>query len=245
MRLLPELADGFLDLVLGASCVVCSRPGRPLCADCRADLPTAASAQWPDPTPSGLVPPFALGAYDDPLRPLVLAHKERRVLALTRPLGVLLAHCVDAALAATGVCDHDTVLLVPVPSRPAAVRQRGHDPTATMVRVAARHLARRGRPARVAPLLRLRPGVVDQAGLDTRQRSTNLAGSMTAPSSVVRRLARQQRRGHVVVCDDVLTTGATLREAQRALEAAGVHVLAAAVIAATRRRTRPVLSTGE
>ncbi|MFC6340712.1 phosphoribosyltransferase family protein, partial [Nocardioides hankookensis] len=38
------------------------------------------------------------------------------------------------------------------------------------------------------------------------------------------------------VCDDVVTTGVTLREAQRALEAVGLEVAAAAAVAATRRR---------
>lgn len=226
------LVDGFVDLVLGSRCVGCDRPGRALCPTCRTacvDRAAGATPHWPTPCPPGLVPPYAVGEYADVLRALVLAHKERRVLALARPLGELLAGAVTAA------APRGPLVLVPVPSRATTVRQRGHDPTLTMTRVAAGLL---GPPARAARLLRLRPGVVDQAGLDAAGRAANLAGSMTVPADVVRHLARRCPRAHVVVCDDVLTTGATLREAQRALEAAGVPVHAAAVVAATRRRHR-------
>ncbi|TNM42885.1 ComF family protein [Nocardioides albidus] len=203
-----------------------------MCPSCHEARPAHAGVHWPTPCPAGLVPPYAVGEYAGALRALVLAHKERRVLALARPLGELLATSVAASLATIGA--GAPVLLVPVPSRAATVRQRGHDPTLTMARAAARTL---GPDVRTAPLLRLRPGVVDQAGLDAAGRAANLAGSMTVPAPAVRRISRRCPRAHVVVCDDVLTTGATLREAQRALEAAGVRVHAAAVVAATRRRS--------
>lgn len=235
MPLLQDLADGFGDLVLGSACLGCGRPGRALCRPCRAALPARAAPQWPTPTPPGLVPPYAVGAYEDTLRTLVLAHKERRVLALARPLGGLLAASVAQALADARAAGG--VVLVPVPSRPRAVRERGHDPTAAMVRAAAAAL-RGDHDVVTARLLRVRPGLVDQAGLDAGARAVNLAGSMAVSGDVVRRLGRRCPRAHVVVCDDVVTTGATLREAQRALEAVGLPVLAAATVAATARKVR-------
>jgi len=48
----------------------------------------------------------------------------------------------------------------------------------------------------------------------------------------------------LLICDDVLTTGATAREAQRALQAAGLPCAAVATIAATRRRVAQVGSGG-
>lgn len=236
MPALPQLADGFVDLVLGSRCVGCARPGRALCPACWTALPDVATPHGPTPPPAGMVPTFAVGDYDAVLRALVLAHKEHHVLALTRPLGRLLARSVRAALEdAAALPAAGPVLLVPVPSRPAVVRRRGHDATHAMTRAAARTL---GPGVRVARLVRVRPGagLVDQAGLGVAARAANLAGTLTAPAGVVRKVGERCPRAHVVLCDDVLTTGATLREAQRALGAAGVAVHAAATVAATRRK---------
>jgi predicted amidophosphoribosyltransferase len=102
------------------------------------------------------------------------------------------------------------------------------------VRAAATRV-RRERPATVARLLVSR-GAADQSGLDAGGRAANVDHSMHCPSAALARVGRRWSRGHVVVCDDVLTTGSTAREAQRALEAVGLPPVAIAAVAATRRR---------
>ena len=138
------------------------------------------------------------------------------------------------------------VLLVPVPTRAASARARGRDPLLEVVRTAAALLDRgAAAPVVVGRLLRSRPGVVDQAGLGVAARRANLAGSMACRPASVRRLAGRLGAAHVVVCDDVLTTASTAREAQRALEAVGLPVLGVATVAATPRRRPRVGHHGE
>ena len=134
---------------------------------------------------------------------------------------------------------------MPVPSRPSTIRARGHDPTATVTTGAARLLRGRGYDALAVPLLRTRPGLRDQAGLGAAERAANLHGSLRCPSALLARLARRRPEARVVVCDDVITTGATAREAQRALESVGLAVSAVAAVAATRRTStgRPLSSS--
>ena len=225
---LPAAAD----LLLGGRCVGCGEPGRPLCTRCRGDLPVEAWPAWPDPVPPGLVAPWACAAYDGVPRDLVLGLKERQLFGLVVPLALMLAASARSAAAA------GPVVLVPVPSRPTTVRARGHDPTWSMTARAARLLAGSGLDVIAHRLLEQRPGVVDQAGLGAADRAANLAGSMACPSTRLRRLGVRRGRVRAVVCDDVLTTGSTAREAQRALESVGLEVAGIAVVAATQRRTR-------
>ncbi|MFF3741584.1 ComF family protein [Streptomyces sp. NPDC002566] len=108
------------------------------------------------------------------------------------------------------------LLLVPVPSAPRAVRARGHDPARRIALAAAVVLRREGMPVRVAAVLRQRRAVADQAGLNSRQRMDNLGGAL----AVVSGGARLLRGGSVVLVDDLVTTGASLAEAARAVRSA-------------------------
>ncbi|GLX53506.1 hypothetical protein Shyhy01_64560 [Streptomyces hygroscopicus subsp. hygroscopicus] len=197
----------------------------------------------PLPEPAGLPVVYASAPYAGSVRALLLAHKERGALTLTGTLGTAVAGAVRAGLGdpagtgasargtpstgrptgapagrATGTGAFGTVVLVPVPSARWAVRARGHDPVRRMALAAAGELRRTGTPARVAAVLRQRRPVADQAGLDARRRRANLAGALEVARGGDRLLAG----GRVVLVDDLVTTGATLAEAARALREACV-----------------------
>lgn len=226
------------DLVLPAECGGCGKPRTVLCPECRAALTGAVPSRVrPVPEPPGLPVVHAAARYADEVRAVLLAHKERGALALAAPLGAALARSVRAGLESA---EDRPVLLVPVPSARGAVRARGHDPVRRMALAAAGDLRRSGRPVRVAAVLRQRRPVADQAGLDSRQRQENLAGAL----SVVLGGGRLLAAGTVVLVDDLMTTGASLAEAARAVrEAVSAETGSAGVSAVYGRATRE--GTGE
>ena len=231
MRVPTPLRAAAADLLLGGRCVGCARPGRVLCPDCRAVVAAPSAFEAPVASPA---PCVAAGTYDGVLREVVNGHKERRLTALRPVLAARLAVAVALAVGGSAA----PVTLVPVPARPGSARARGYDPTDALV-VGARRLLR-GREVHVARLRRSHRGVRDQAGLDAAARRRNLDGSMACSAAALRAVARRPP-SLVVVCDDVLTTGSTVGEAQRALAAVGVPVHAVAAVAATPLRAGPSL----
>ena len=107
------------------------------------------------------------------------------------------------------------MLLVPVPESRAAARRRGEDPVGALARSAAEALADDG-VALLRALRHVRP-VGDQTGLGRAARAANLAGAL----GVLPGAAGVVEGAACLVLDDVLTTGATLAEAARALRSAG------------------------
>ncbi|KPL34876.1 phosphoribosyltransferase [Streptomyces anulatus] len=238
-------------LLLPVACAGCGRPRTELCTACGAALHGApARLVRPSPRPPGLPAVYAAAPYENAVRAVLLAHKERGALGLAGVLGRALAGCVRAGAGRPG--DAGPLLLVPVPSARSSTAARGHDPVRRIAAAAARDLRRAGLPAQVLPLLRQRRAVADQSGLGARQRRANLAGALELTAGggrLVRHgLPRHElhrhgllRLGRVILVDDLLTTGSTLAEAARAVGEAGgvgressVHgVCWAAVVAAS------------
>lgn len=229
---LEAFSSAAADLVLGVACVGCERPGLALCSACSRCLTGLPFRTWPDPCPPGLPPVWAVTAYADAARAALVAHKEDGRLALARPLGRALAVAALGLLASLPGTP-GRVHLVPVPSRPGVVRERGHDPLLRMTREARQALRRCGIQASVTSVLRQRRAVADQAGLQAADRAANLAGAFVTRS----RLPAGPAQDAWVVVDDIITTGATALEAASALAFADVSVLGVAVVAATARHT--------
>src|SRR4051794_4932975 len=248
---LRAVLAALLDLVLPDSCPGCGvRSLPPACLRCLELLHPRPRACPPDPLPAGLPVPWAVASYAGPVRALVVAHKEHGRLGLARPLGAALARsvvccAVDAAGRARGLIPGaipgaipGVITVVPVPSTRSAIRRRGHDPMLRIAREAARSLRGYDLAAEVVPLLTHARRVQDQSGLGHSARTANLAGALVVrrPSRVWSGRATRLPTGPVVVVDDVVTTGATLAEAVRALHAGGISVSGTAVVAATERR---------
>jgi predicted amidophosphoribosyltransferase len=185
-----------------------------------------------DPWPAGLPVVHAVAAYDGPVREAIVAFKDHGRWRLRGPLGCGLAVAVAAALAELEMLDpHEPVALVPAAGSPGSARERDGDHVRELAQVAAAVLRGAGVPVRVVrglmPVRRRR----DQVGLDRPSRASNLAGSMVASAALV-------GAGRVVVVDDLVTTGATLAEAVRAVRAAGVEPIGIAVVGARTPRAR-------
>lgn len=228
-------------LVLPMGCAGCGLPqarGR-LCDECSSVLEGAVPRRvWPSQVPSGLPAVYGVLPYTDEARATLLAHKERGALRLADPLGAVLARAVRLAARIPGgqpgrardrggrggrAAGGRLLTLVPVPSARRAVAVRGHDPVRRIAVAAAGRLRQDGVPARVLPVLRQRRRVADQAALSAEQRAANLRGAL----EVVPGGERLLEKGETVLVDDLMTTGASLAEAARALgTVAGAAVLA-------------------
>ena len=232
-----------LELALPTTCGGCGEPGAAWCLICAEDVvdatyPGGAMEVCPTPCPAGYPPTWAASPYGAAARAALVAFKDGDRRDLVVVLAPLLAGSMVAALAGSPslgtvlASGNGPVLVIPVPSSSAAVRRRGDAPLDLLTRAAVRRIGRPERELRFAPALRLRRRVADQAGLDHGQRAENLEQAI----GVKRRWPAGVDGASVLLVDDVLTTGATLVEAARALRAAGARHIAAATVAATHRR---------
>ncbi|HEY2394933.1 MAG TPA: ComF family protein [Rudaea sp.] len=215
-------------LILPSHCLLCAQDGdgrRDLCAACAGDLVRnrlccprcALPLQAPAPLCGECLlhePPFdaafAPFLYGHPIDLLVTKLKFGRSLAAGRVLSELWRDAVaDLSPARPD-------LFVPVPLHASRLRERGYNQALELARPLARAL---GIPLGGKVLSRTK-ATAAQSNLDAKARRRNLRGAFTLDPVPLTGAASQSL--HIALVDDVMTTGATLRECARMLKRAGV-----------------------
>ncbi|MGI9187854.1 MAG: ComF family protein [Gaiellales bacterium] len=197
-------------------CVVCDARGAVLCASCRPRLPWLVGPLCdrcgePDPRirlrcalcerlGGGVASARSAIAHDAVGGSIVRAWKD----AARTPVATLAASCIAAAVPPPAAD-----WIVPVPAARARAAWRGVDGPAALATLLGRAWEL---PVRGDVLVRVRDR--PQRGLTAAQRRRNASGSMSAAGRIV---------GRVVLVDDVLTTGATVRAAATSLRRAGAE----------------------
>lgn len=220
-----------LAVVLPVTCASCGAVDRALCRRCGEHLARDTGVRACElrvvAGDGSRIPVFAASDYEGAVKALIAALKERGRTDAARPLGLLLrramsglAESARAPASATGPLPAWVPVLAP--SSPRSRRARGYAHLAVLWEVAVPG-------TRGVDGLRVSRLVRDQAGLSRHGRAANLRGAYVADPRL--------GGARVVLVDDVVTSGATIRESVRALEAVGAVVIGCAVIAETRRRS--------
>lgn len=200
--------DSLLDalaVLFPVECAGCGAADRSVCRRCRDAMGPPVVSRV------GSVEVHSAARYEGAVRQLVLALKEGGRTDAARPMGAAVAPLLLAA------SDRGSSLAL-VPSSRAAYRRRGYDPVALLV-------ARAGfRPRAVLGHTR---ATAAQKSLDVDARARNSQGSLAALGDLTGR--------RLTLVDDVVTSGATLLEAERAVREAGGEVDGAVTFAATPR----------
>jgi predicted amidophosphoribosyltransferase len=116
------------------------------------------------------------------------------------------------------------IRLVPIPSSKRSIRKRGR----SFIFDVAQQISRQtGIP--VLDCLYLRGKTIDQSRLNRQQRLQNMKGAISMKAVA---------RGELLLIDDVITTGATLKEAARALNSQGFHAQISAITACVAQPLR-------
>ncbi len=220
-----SIIDKFLGIMAPHDCLACGAEGDLLCPTCLQlfpDIPgrcyrcrkiaanyrTCSTCR----RTSRLFAVRAATDYESIAQNLVWKLKFAGAQAATRQM----THCMLPLVAAMARPD---TLLVPVPTATSRVRQRGYD----QAKLLARELSRYASLPHGNCLARL--GQSHQVGASRQQRLQQLTGAfhVAKPHLIY--------DAHVILIDDVLTTGATLEAAAQVLKQAGARRIDAAVFA--------------
>lgn len=215
---LSDVFSGLRSLVFPSICVMCESYAADICDQC--------NLQWSKP-PHLLrfddVPTSSVVAYSTQVSSVVLKAKEDGNRVARRLIAETMYRSIDLIVEKSPQLP---LLIVPIPSSRRAIRQRGESFLHPIMNNVIDIAHRNSRNWAWKEILMHKKRVRDQAGLNSRERTLNVRGVFAVRDEVV-------ADRPIIVVDDVITTGATLRNAISALNERKMTVLGASTACAS------------
>lgn len=212
-------------------CVGCEAEGATLCDDCRRQLPALVACCYRcrvgtvmgetclDCQAFGIDAVSAATRYTGAAKAVVHQLKFGRAREAAHGMALAMVAAYHPRIHRTHAATRGRVLVVPAPTASSRIRMRGYDQAALL----AKSFARQSGLA-YAPLL-MRSGNQRQVGASRAQRQIQLKSAFYVASTA------RIRGAHIILVDDVLTTGSTIEAAAATMRAAGAHRVEAVVFA--------------
>jgi competence protein ComFC len=209
---MPPFLTRLLDLLFPEKCLSCGEKGSPLCKSCVSYLPVA------EPLSGDLY--ACLSYHNDTTRDALWRLKYKKKIGIAHSFaGIMLEHAIEllSEIRSFEPGEINPFLVIPIPLSPARLRERGYNQADLITRDL----------CSIAPknILEYAPSVLvktretpSQVSVHARnERLKNLRGcfAVSAPAAA--------RGKDVVLVDDIITTGATMEEARKALKRAGAR----------------------
>lgn len=150
--------------------------------------------------------------YSPTARSILLSSKESSV---RRADELLIAALVDLIRRLPSHLLREACLL-PIPGSKRAIRRRGRD----FIETITEEVSNRTGIAMVTGMY-INRSLLDQSGLSANDRARNISEAFEFDASNAK---NEKLKGEIFLVDDLVTTGATLLEAKRALNAHGIRV---------------------
>ena len=194
------------ELIFPSRCIGCSALGLEICSQCRRSWHPHIYRSWSHTAPH--FPIFSAIPYSPIAGKVILSAKENGISSADRLIVSALKHALRYSIEEKG-----EATLVPIPSRKSVARLRGRQFITELSRQLSRETG-----LTLCENLRHTRVVKDQSSLDARSRFANIDGAL---------ISQKFFSGKAFLIDDLVTTGATLNEAARALRMQGIEVAAA------------------
>ena len=199
MRMLEDLSQ----LIFPTRCYGCNRLGISICTDCRREwIPHYYKTHLDSMNVHSAL------LYTSTASKIIMAAKENSLRGADQLLISAIIHVLQKAK-----LDSHYYQLVPVPSSKTSQRRRGRSFIVDLTKEISTLTG-----FSINDCLTLSRKVSDQSGLSRMERLSNMKGAFVLKANAI-------VRGDLILIDDVVTTGATLKEAARALNSQGFHAI--------------------